>query len=170
MSEKKATDVLTEIDTKVDLILKYITNIDFNIKRSSNKSNDQTVITNIIPPITPDYVVLDTSEMSFPEVTPESINSEEVKDDIKKVTIHQKVCYPNDKPAVLAKVKIFNSVKKEIKETKTNHSGKWNAVLEPGKYFIHITKAEVADKPKIDHYFEIVVQASKIPIELESRK
>jgi len=161
MSEKKATDFLLEMDDKLNKILSFISNVDFNLKLISSKLT--------VKPV--DQVAEQTARQIEP-ATFYNVDAVEPmgQPDNRKVTVHQKVTYPNDKPAVLANVKIFNSLKEEVKSTKTNHAGKWNAVLDPGNYFIHITKAEVADKPKIDHYFEIEIQASKIPIELESKK
>ena len=169
MAEKKATDLLLEMDNKIDSILNYIKNIDLNIKLVSNKL--AAPFNAEIAGIKSKSQAIKPSIIEEPEVIFTEVDTNFEKEQTRKVTVHQKILYPNDKPAVLANVKIFtNPAKKEIKATKTNHSGKWNAVLDPGSYFVHITKAEVADKPKIDHYFEIDIPASKMPIELESKK
>lgn len=159
--------MLAEMDIKLDMILAYMKNIDFNVKRQSqaNKSTPEVSSEILSPTVVPQPQPLPTvPEITFVEVGNDS------KSDHRKVTVHQNVYYPNNKPAVLAKVKILDANKQIVKETKTNNVGKWTAILDPGNYFIHITKAEVADKPKVDHYFEITVSSSKSSLELESKK
>lgn len=164
MTEKKATEMLAEMDAKIDLILKYIQNVDFNLKLQSARSASPVPQ----PPSTEqnrtEIVASSSSDITFVEV------GNEPKSDGRKVTVHQNVYYPNGKPAPLAKIKILDASKQLVKETKTNSTGKWTVVLDPGNYFIHITKAEAADKPKIDHYFEVTVPSTKASFELESKR
>ena len=177
MTEKKASEVLAEISekmNKMDEILAYVKNIDFNYKLVIAKLNEK----NKISLAHNEYSLKELSSVASPIAAsvitqPESISNLEVdntSEPVKKVTVQQKITYPNDKPAVLAKVLITNEKKEKIAETKTNHGGKWATTLLPGSYFVHVTKAEVADKPKIDHYFPITIPISKTPIELDPKK
>lgn len=163
MTEKKATEILAEMDAKIDLILKYIQNVDFNLKLQSARITSPTIVTPQPPSIEQNSIGL-SSDLTFIEV------DNEPKLDRRKVTVHQNVYYPNGKPAPLAKIKVLDASKQPLKETKTNSAGKWTVVLDPGNYFIHITKAEAADKPKIDHYFEVTIPSTKASFELESKR
>jgi hypothetical protein len=57
---------------------------------------------------------------------------------------------------------------KVVGETRTDQNGRWKTDLVPGKYFVHITKPASAQKPQIDHYFDILVDGNKKTLELES--
>lgn len=171
MTEKKATELLVEMDYKLDLILSYMKNLDFNLKLQSDLKLKESKQASKIEPL-----VEKQSPPKEPKKEKEIIKTEknpvvtEGASENRKVNVFQHVYYPNGKPAALATIKVFDSQKQEIKKTNSNHSGRWSALLDPGGYFVHITKAEVADKPKIDFYFEITVSPSNTALELESKK
>lgn len=93
-----------------------------------------------------------------------------VKENKTKVSVQQVIKYPDSSLVFLAKIKIMDENRKIIKETKTNHQGKWILPLQPGKYFVHLVKEPINGKPKIDDLYEIVVPEDKVAIELDEHK
>ena len=160
MSDKlklKTSDLIFNINNSISNIELLIQNIDFTNKLILQKLSEKNSV--------------DTGKPYLEKVIPAEITAPPSRKinthTLKKVTVQQKIIYSNDKPVVLAKVKIFDSDKKEIKELLTNHSGKWNISLEPGSYFVHILKPELPNKPKIDKYFPIEVNDSKTSLDLD---
>jgi len=94
-------------------------------------------------------------------------------EEVKPLTICQKILGSDAKPVFMAKVDIFDASSHElIKSTKTNQTGKWLTQLLPGNYVLEVSKAATQNKAEIKVEYEIVVpNESSAPIlELESKK
>lgn len=159
--ERKASDVLLEIEDKLDLLIQY--NKDLKFKYELILQQNQEIKKILANKNTPSISEIPISE------SPKPSNSSKTKR-----VVRQKVVYPNTMssetplPVILANIKITNSDKKVINEKiKTDPKGVWTASLEPGEYFYHITKAPQGKKPLVDIYKPFSVSDNSTdPIEL----
>ncbi len=206
--ERTSSEVLLELEAKIDTILGYLKTIDLNNKIILSRLNkDNALAGKVVNPAVPALPVQISAlprVEAFTGALPPSINKNvtslpikhpssgdsllkdletqfiEVQNDAtkiipqsgdgKKIPIQQKVLYPDNKVVVLANIEIFDTNKNLIKKTKTNNVGKWNALLEPGAYVVHVFKSGTVDKPSIDRKFEISVPVIDTPIELDVLK
>lgn len=76
----------------------------------------------------------------------------------KKVPVVQRVSDNTGKDLFMAKVSVFDMNEKSVCETKTSASGKWQAILPPGKYKVKIIKTDTATKKQIEALQEITVK------------
>lgn len=182
--ERKATDILLDLEEKLDKLLSYVVNMDNNYKiilsRIDNlKSSTVSVASssNNRPPAETkpalEPVKNETEEEldNFIDVSNSSIPSK-----VLKVKVSQVVKYPKSKGlkqnnVVLASVKIYDFNGREggniVGENRTDQNGRWKIDLSPGKYFVHILKPASTQKPQIDHYFPISVDDDKMSLDLE---
>lgn len=73
------------------------------------------------------------------------------------IPIIQKIVDKNNKAIFMATVIIKNQNGNVVFTTKTNGNGSWKATLDPGKYFVQITKNESLNRPKIDVTNAIII-------------
>lgn len=177
--EKKATDILLELEEKIDKLLSYVVNMDNNYKiiisrLDSLKPNNISVAS--LPVVKDSKALVQqepvkaVSKSDFIEVQ----EAEPKKDS--KIRVSQVVKYPKDKGSkqnnvVLASVKIYDSNglegKNIVGENRTDQNGRWKIDLFPGNYFVHIVKPASTQKPQIDHYFPITIDDEKSSLELD---
>lgn len=190
---KKASDVILEIDSKIDQLLSFFKNHDNNQKliisrldkiyKSLNQEKNSFLtdheygisksVKDIEAAITAEGELTNKiSENDFVDVPSVSEVSS-----LKRILVHQTVKYPkvNNKqlPVILAKVKIYqepglkvNPKMDAIVTCTTNANGIWEAELNPGTYYVHIVKPGTTTKPQIDFYNEIVVPSDQKVLEL----
>ncbi len=183
--ERKATDVLLDLEKKVDLILGYLKTIDLNNKLILNKLNKKAKSAAItvestsvaLPKVEAflDPQVLVNLEkrskeesLTFPTVSESNLTEKPII--TKKVSVNQKVLYPDDKGVILANVEIYNLNQELVKKTRTNNVGKWATTLDPGKYKIHVYKTGTPEKPAVESQFEIDIPYTESVINLNTIK
>lgn len=188
--EKKASEILLELEQKVDLILGYLKTSDLNYKliiarldKLTSLVNQNTFTqpatiskTNILDnKLIPKPAVVEFHEMDEENnpVINEELQPQAGRRDLrtqgqnkKKTQVQQKISYPDGKVVILANIEIFDNNKKLVKQTRTNSAGKWNASLSAGKYFIKIYKAPTSNKPLISKEYEVDIPESDILLEL----
>jgi hypothetical protein len=183
--ERKATDILLDLEDKIDKLLLHIANVDNNYKiiisrLDQLKNNTSMALRPSYPPnnqpvsIPPEPTIISAKEKKqseFPQVDNSAASS---KPD--KVRVSQVVKYPKSKNSkqnnvVLASVKIYDHKGLQggalVGENRTDQNGRWKIDLSPGDYFVHILKPASTQKPQIDHYFPINVTDEKSVLELE---
>ena len=190
MSEKKISDIILDLESKIDYILESIKNIDFTNKLILSKLSKNNLYVEKID-TSNQFTFNKKNESGLDSV--DQPNPSHVKTDIKqadqvvfkdadeqvvfkdvdeivetkktrksgKITVEQFVSYPDGTKAVLVNVEIFNASNSLIKKSKTNSGGKWTALLDSGKYLIKLTKAPVNGKPAIQKQFEIDVVSNE---------
>ena len=194
--EKKASEILLELEQKIDLMLGYLKTGDLNYKliiarldklaslvnqNTSSQQYGNAVRTAVGQTNVGEHkLVLKPAAVEFHEVDEEnnSVINEELQPQAgrrdlrtpgqtkKKTQVQQKIAYPDGKVVILANIEIFDSNKKLVKQTRTNSAGKWNASLEPGKYFVKVYKAPTSNKPVVEQQYEVDIPMSDTPLEL----
>lgn len=217
MSDKKISDIIAELELKIDNLLGYVKNIDFTnklilSKLSKLEENKSSVILsnstekyvhkvdpaiNLIdaqglPDLNKPVYFKDGAELIFKNADDELVSFKDADEpapeplplpplpiDVEpqskktrksgKVTVEQSISYPDGTKAVLVNVEIYTASNVLVKKTRTTSIGKWSALLDPGKYFVRLTKAPVNGKPSINKQFEVdVVSNEKNILELNS--
>ena len=199
MVDRKATDILLDIEKKIDLILGYQKTNDLNQKLLLDRLNKvvagleqvrlpvkNPIVNNpssFVPPITKPLMakpiqvgVEDFDEQGRQQIEVE-LQPKTGRRDIrvptqpgKKVAVQQKISYPDGRSVILATVEIADMSQNIVKKTRTNSAGKWNATLDPGKYIIHVSKSATTEKPVVEQRYEVEIPISDSPLELESPK
>lgn len=165
---KKASEVILDIESKVNSLLDFFKNHDNNQKLIISRLDKiyKKIGLSESLPLLEENLKQEDNSFDFVEVK-EKINPQDLKKS-KKITVHQFVKYPkvNDKqlPVILAKVKIYpdpgikeDPSLEELCSVVTNSNGMWEVELFPGKYFAHILKPKTNTKPQIDIYFDFEV-------------
>lgn len=161
MEERKASDVLLEIETKVDLLLQYYKLVDFNLKVLINRINELGKKDAVVALDNPIEVKIPKKDILNPEIIPAgedfppaiiSVDSE--------IPVMQKLLYNTNAPIRLCNVEIFDNKGNKLKKIRTSHIGKWNSSLFPGDYKIKITRAALDKYPQVDDTYDITVKAS----------
>jgi hypothetical protein len=75
----------------------------------------------------------------------------------KKIPVIQRVTDHSGKDLFMADVRVMNEGKEIVAKVKTNSVGKWQALMAPGKYDVHILKTDTATKTKIEAMQTITV-------------
>lgn len=201
MTERKATDILLDIEKTLNLVLGYQKTNDLNQKLLLNRLNkivtglenksaapvkrQPSVEAFVTVPTPPSKTLVakpmqvtnaeDFDEEGKPQIEVE-LQPKTGRRDIrmptqqgKKVAVQQRIHYPDGKNVILASIEITDAAKNVIKKTRTNSAGKWNATLDPGRYFIHVTKSATTEKPVVEHRYEVEIPISDSPLELEPK-
>jgi hypothetical protein len=175
MNKKRmASDVLIEIESKLDNILGYIRNIDFNnkliIQRISkleggkvpvevgSKVQKRTASTpSVQPSVSPvGGIVSDNSD-----------SENDQKNSAQKYLVQQKITYSDDKNVILVNIHIFDSDNNLIQKTRTSSSGKWSVGLGEGKYKVVLNKPGSTKRPALSKEFFINVSSDAHPLVLD---
>ena len=187
--EKKASELLLELEQKIDLILGYLKTSDLNYKliiarldKLASSINQPIATTPVkpsmvptVPQLTPRIAVPEFQEVdenNLPiineELQPQSGRRDQRTpgQNKKKTQVQQKISYPDGKVVILANVEISDGAGQVVKQTRTNHAGKWSAALEPGKYLVKIYKPPTSNKPVVEQKFVVDIPASDTPLEL----
>ena len=172
---KKASDVILEIDSKIDNLLNFFKNHDNNQKliisrldkiyKKLEEMPEDRNFSSIAQDLEQSIQKNSANEFEFVDVPSVSDVSS-----AKKVLVHQTIKYPkvNNKqlPVILAKVNIYkepglksNPQMKPLESCVTNANGIWEAELSPGTYYVHIVKPNTNTKPLVDVYNEIIVSS-----------
>lgn len=190
--ERKATDILLDLENKIEKLLLHVANMDNNYKiiisrldYLKNAGSASVASSNSAPAlvlkdsvIQPEHQIISQQTSIKEKSNQESIDFPEYISPTKhnKVRVSQVVKYPKSKTAkqnnvVLASVKIYDSKGVEggavVGENRTDQNGRWKIDLSPGNYFVHIVKPASTQKPQIDHYFAINIDDQKASIELD---
>jgi hypothetical protein len=179
-SPRKASDILLELESKVNVVFQHLQNIDSNIKLILNRLSS-----NISKKIDISPEIQQISEVKH-NISTENTNSlkntekeeeftfVQVNNDIpistRKVAVQQRIMYADGKNICLASVELKDVNGNVVKKMRTNAMGKWISALDPGKYFVHIRKAANKSNQDVEMNFEIQIQESDRPIELPSAK
>lgn len=182
MEERKASDILIELESSVKKIESFLSNIDLTNKIILK--NQQTILDKLASSAPGSTIKNKVSSIpSMPSVeaggTPVIENRRHVlpveisqpvppkKSD--KVTVTQRVAYSDNKNVILAQIEIFDSSKKLVKKTRTDSSGRWNGKLEPGNFLVYVKKSvPEAGKSPISKEVNIKVFESEKAIELDT--
>ena len=178
--ERKATDVLLDLEEKVDKLLSYIVNMDNNYKIILSRLDALKNATSVALPSSSNKKMEENKIIKNSTAKEDDVvfveNSEPKPIAPNKIRVSQVVKYPKDKAAkqvnaVLASVKVYDSRGKDsgfvVAENRTDQNGRWKIDLEPGEYFVHILKPASTHKPQIDHYFPINIDGEKASLDLE---
>ena len=153
MVERKATELLDEINTRLINIERNLKLQDFQQKLIINnfkKFFENKVVPDLIknpqpkeeftkPEIVPESLIdkkkklMSINKTKSVEITPD----EEIKG--KLIPVTQRVVSVNGDPVNSADVKIFTTNNKEIKSIKSTTSGRWQTALPPGKYILKVS-------------------------------
>lgn len=167
--KRKATDIILDLEQKVDNLTRYLTNVDLNIKLILNRLDGLKTadLSNVEarpsqdPKPTPVPVEKQVTVESFAQV-PGSSEKKIIKSVVapkqKKNTIYQRVFYPDSGKAILVNVNIFDEQGSPAGQTKTDMSGKWKILLRPGKYTVVLKKSGTQNKPPIDETYPITIE------------
>lgn len=202
MSEKdnrKASDILLDLENKVEVLIQVITSHDSNIKMLLNKvneisrSNIKQQVPNVSKEEFPSFAPIAISDKptsrtrstrenvkisAIPAVQNSIQNANEQLDDKvrekpkndglveRKIPIMQRVCDDRGKDLFMADVIIYDEHQNQIQKIKTNAVGKYQTVLTPGKYKIHISKMDMNSNSKIESMQEIDINTNDKAISL----
>jgi len=188
MTERTTTDIILDLEQKVENLSAEVKNMAFSIKLLLDRTN--MILQN------QNYVLLKSStqetkkpeEIDFPAVQPKKKQIKEIvidkrkedspnkKQNYKEVNVSQKVVYPDGTPVILAEVKIFDSLGVDITKSLTGKdfirtvtSGKWNVAMTPGDYTVQIQKEANASKPAFAKTIEFNVSGIDGSLILESK-
>lgn len=182
--ERKATDILLELEEKVEKLLSYVVNMDNNYKliisRLDHLKTGNVSVASSASQKQEVNIPLEKQPVKKIEEPITFINVEDAEpkpNKSSKVRVSQVVKYPKDKGTkqnnvILASVKIYDSKGVEggniVGDNRTDQNGRWKIDLAPGNYFVHIVKPASSQKPKIDHYFPISIDGEKSSLDLEA--
>ena len=139
-NDRKATDILLDLEAKIDKALAYLATIDMNHKLLLNKLNSlSTKEPQDLPvqsPPKPEYVFSDVDDPMEDESIPPELEVDKNPTgkrraargqnlDVKMVPVQQKITYPDGSNVCVAKVEIHDSTGKLVKQMRTNQVGKW---------------------------------------------
>jgi murein DD-endopeptidase MepM/ murein hydrolase activator NlpD len=185
--ERKATDVLLDIESevkklsqtmsslmlaqtlsldKLNRVYNYISNLEKEIEEEKKLQLGQAQTANHNLPIqspqaTPIEVesnpqgVRRTSRQ--PEAPPADAPMATSNPGERKIPVIQRVTDHSGKDLFMADVRIINANKEVVAKVKTNPVGKWQALVPPGQYDVHILKTDTASKTKIEAMQTITV-------------
>lgn len=182
MSERKATDILLDLESKIDnlinkinsqdLILKaQLIKIDEFIKSNSTKSNknvksmpkmssgNEAIIT---VPQSKEPTVANTSLPEVPiKVEEPLLKVEEAKSndvEVEKFLVSQRVLYETGKSIYLAAVEVIDmATKNKVARQTTSANGKYKIKLPAGSYRFKIYKQIDLNSPRVERMQDVVV-------------
>lgn len=173
---KKTTELLVEMDQKLDTLLGIVRTQDLLLKTLNNKLgqlNKNSVPTIQNTPVLPQEIKSQQREFSdsvgddeFVQVNTDHFDAEIQKSNGKKVAVQQRVTYADGKNICLANVEITGGTLKSPKKLKTNAMGKWLAALDPGQYVVAVNKSGNKNKMNVAISMNITIPESDKPIEL----
>lgn len=170
VKQRSATDILLDLENKMDIMMGMLKSHDVLLKILSNKLSDnskqlvQPIIEKKEEPVVSikkmpgikDGVTLNInkspSDFGFePKIQKEEIIPNKIKNQTGQITVSQAIKKDNQ-PLIMADVEIY-TVDPEFgkvihKKIKTTTSGKWTASLSPGDYYLKVLKKAAS---KRDH-------------------
>lgn len=194
-TDRKATDILLDLETKVDRMLAYIATIDMNHKLLLNRLNSgqakfqdpHSSQTNLVEvkPKDVEYEFKNADETIAEDPMDDNSAAPELEVDKnpngkkrntrshttgKMVPVQQKICYPDGSNVCVAKVEVCDLQGNLVKQMRTNQVGKWMMSLTPGDYNVTIVKMQSTNKPKVDLKYQITIPYSDSIVELQVKK
>lgn len=187
MDDKRtATDVLLDIETKLNVLEKRSANIEYLLKSLLSKTNaaPQTVNVPYIPSeqvvkkvgkfeeLANSYGIAVEAGSDLEEATTRTVATRGQRgpkpNNVAKSTVSQ-VVLNNNAPLFLANVDILDKNNQLVSQTRVDTKGRWRLALEPGDYQVHITKRYPPDsgKTQIDTMYQINIPPTDIPLELD---
>lgn len=187
--ERKASEILLQLEHELKQLTGYVKTIDFNLKLLLSRVNSSASLTADVTPVVKQVETPSPSAFSMPTVeavgipplafpsspaasvvpknqkTAKKVTSSEASST--KMPVQQRVIFPDGRNVMLANVEIYDLQNNLAKKTKTNSAGKWNATLIPGKYFVMVSKSIPNSKKPVEKRFEIEIPVSDAPIELD---
>jgi hypothetical protein len=173
--QRKATDILISLESKINLLIQTISVYDMNsklmldrinyiynyIKNFDNNTQDNTVIDKEPIAITAEHVITEATEprKSVRQIPQQQVAEQNIASD-KKVPIVQRITDHTGKDLFMAEVSVLNLNKELVFKTKTNAVGKWMANLKPDRYIVNIVKTDTTTKNKIEATQEINIANS----------
>jgi hypothetical protein len=185
--ERKATEVLIDIENevkklsqtmsslmlaqtlsldKLNRVYNYISNLEKEIEeekklqlgQAQQANHNQSIQSPTTPPMEMETNPKGTRRTSRQPDAPSSEAPMAVSQPgEKKIPVVQRVTDHTGKDLFMADVKIMNENKEIVSKVKTNSVGKWQALIAPGRYDVHILKTDTATKTKIEAMQTITV-------------
>lgn len=195
--QRKATDILLDLEYKVDNLIKVISVYDLNTKlildrvnkilnileKSQNNSINKPIDNSIIKPVDIEIPkneatvfvpsqqkikVNDTPVVRVQRQTNDKFSEFSKPQDMnKKTPIMQLVKDSNGKVILMADIQIFDEKNELVAKAKTNATGKWQAHLKPGNYNVNIIKTDAASKREYRINNKIFVENSDTVMQLQ---
>lgn len=190
----KATELLQELDSKVSEILAYVKNIDFKYNLILDKLNKPISFVEVekkekvalIDPLDSVSFVEHKSKSLFEEpkdlkskiaaalsaasAATDSNKSENINTKSnKKISVQQRIVYPDNKNVFMASVEILDLNGNIIEKLKTNNVGKWIVTLTSGEYQVKINKTSTNNKPEINMIYNITVPDQNTILDLGNK-
>jgi hypothetical protein len=151
MTERKISDVILDMEKTVNQIHSYIANVDLLLKMLVSRFPSETI---------QEEPVVFTQEQTTSKSAATSAGR------ITEQTVHYA---SNDKPVVLAKIKIYRG-SELVHESDTTPQGKWTAKLAHGLYKVSVQKHATATKPELNLSYNIDVKNAPGPCLLPAIK
>lgn len=169
MEERKASDILLELELKIDTILGLLKNIDFTNKIIMNR------LSGAASPLNQSEGEVAFAPAKIDNFIPEFKDADQVKAESTKtrksgkITVQQPILHPDGSKVILGNIEIFDMSNKLVKKTKTNSLGKWSALLDIGKYLVKVTKVPTNGRPLLDKQYMIDINplSDETTMELE---
>jgi uncharacterized transporter YbjL len=175
--QRKATDILIALETKVDQLIKTIAvydhtskmmldriNFVYNYIKNFDNNPPQDVPNNEPISITNEHIITE-AETPRPSTRQVPQQAQPSTSD-KKVPVVQRITNSAGKDLFMAEVSVMNINKELVFKTKTNAVGKWMANLKPDRYVVNIVKTDTTTKKKFEATQEINVANSNSVITL----
>ncbi len=100
-------------------------------------------------------------EQAYNFNTTENAEQEGVK---QKVPVTQIVYTSTGKPVSIAMVELKNESGEVLQKIKTNSVGRWSALVDPGKYIVHLTRRYDTETINYEQVFEVSAGTKQIEI------
>lgn len=201
---RKATDVLLDIEKKLDNLTKMVVNNDMLVKLMADRANKTydmtTKIYSYIEELKQEYIAAqggnsqssenqDAQVINSPPVeqivmdapfdqpgdrrgartpqrqepvlaAPNTIQEQPQQSEGRKIPVVQRVSDNTGKDLYLATVVISDEQGKQVLKTKTSTAGKWQALLKPASYMVHISKTDTVSKKVFEGTQKITIPNS----------
>lgn len=177
MSERKVTDILIELESKIDELLRKVSSQDLLLKAQTIKINDflnsnkKEQKKQIVPKITeaavdpiikvdiqqPPSQKVEEPVLEIKEPVLEKTN-EEISSSESEFSITQRVIDSSGRAIYLAAIDVINlTTQEKIKRVTTKSNGKFSIKLVPGTYRFKISKQTNLRAPRIESIEDITV-------------
>jgi hypothetical protein len=161
---RKASDVLFDIDSKTDEMMSIIKNQDLLLKVLSNKIFE---LDNKLNSASQNLLV---NNVDISKPVEKMVGKNSISDDSGTVLVSQIIKNSDGKGVSMAKVEIF-SINDDgnmilVQGKKANVSGKWTANLKPGKFKVKAFKL-ISDKESFQVECDVIIPNDKEIVQLD---
>lgn len=192
---RKATDILLDLEVKVDQMMNLYRTLSFDVKVLSNKLNliVQSKLPNNIEESLPqnkgkDFVEIKQEDTLPMEISPTGMRRTSRQTESKPqpniivpkvqqkqsnssgslITVVQRIVDKNGKSIFMANVEMINVKNTDVQcKARTNASGKWEAQVPVGEYKVSIKKREAVTQTAIDVEQTVYVDGSEDILQLD---